>query len=546
MAMKLRGCSRSLARVILPLSWFAMCACNHPSVGAHAGQARLFDGMGPIHHPIATANRGAQKFFDQGLALVYAFNFGEAINSFQRAAELDPNSAMPYWGIALAYGPNYNSWMVSRDHQRAGFDAIQTAVGLAPNAPEPERAYIAALTRRFTDERDPDQPKLARDYSIAMREVFHRYPDDPDAAALFAASLMNLNPWRLWKIDGQAGPDTQEIVAVLEEALRRWPEHTGVNHFYIHTMEGSSYPERAFACARRLETLAPAAGHLVHMPSHIYLRAGDYVAAVRSNRQAIAADRNYRRQQPVAPPGAMGYSNHNQHFLAVAAGMDGEFETALNAAKEIQSHVHNEAMAAMSTLVLMRFARWDEVLRSPAPDPKLTGVTFFWRLARGCAYASKRRLKEAADEQAAMEQAFSRLPEGRAFGTFFNDWSTLHTLALDTLSARIGAAQGDEDAAIGHWRHAVAIQDEMSFDDVPDWYYPIRESLGAALLRNKQAPEAEQVFREDLKRNPRNPRSLFGLSKALEALQKAYQVAFVRQSFEAAWKGKERPRIEDF
>jgi len=502
--------------------------------------------MGAMHHRIATANRDAQKFFDQGLALVYAFNFGEAIRSFQRAAELDPDSAMPYWGIALANGPNYNAWIISGAQERAGFDAIQTAVGLAANTPEPERAYIDALARCFTDEPHPDQMKLARNYSDAMREVHRRYPDDPDAAALFPASLMNLNPWHLWTIDGQPGPDTEEIVAVLEEALRRWPEHTGVNHFYIHTMEGSSFPERALASAHRLETLARAAGHLVHMPSHIYLRVGDYAAAVRSNQQAIAADRSYRRQQPIAPPGVMGYSDHNQYFLAFAASMDGEFETAWNAAKEIQSPMHNEAMATMPTLVLMRFARWDEVLRSPAPDPRLPAVTFFWRLARGCAFANQHRLKEVADEQAAMEQAFSRLPEGRAFGTFFNDWSTLHTLAVDTLSARIAAARGDADAAIGHWRHAVGIEDEMNFDDVPDWCYPIRESLGAALLRNKQAIEAEQVFREDLRRNPRNPRSLFGLSKALDAQKKTFAADLVRQSFEAAWKSKQRPRIEDF
>jgi tetratricopeptide (TPR) repeat protein len=529
-----------VARIIIPLS---LCACNH---GVPAGRARLLDGMGVIHHPIATSNPDAQKFFDQGLALVYGFNFGEAIRSFERAAELDPDSAMPYWGIALAYGPNYNAWIVSRDHERAGFDAIQTAVGLAPKAPEPERAYIDALSRCFTDEPELDQPKLGREYSDAMRGVYRRYRDDPDAAALFAASLMNLNPWRLWGIDNQPGPDTEEIVAVLEEALRRWPQHTGVNHFYIHTMEGSGYPERALASAQRMEALAPAASHLVHMPSHIYLRVGDYAAAVRSNQQAVAANRNYLSQQPVAPPGVMGYANHNEHFLAVAASMDGEFETAVNAAKEIQSPMHSEAMAAESTLVLMRFGRWDEILVSPAPDPKLTGVTFFWRFARACAFAGKRRVAEAADEQAAMEEAFSHVPQGRAFGTFFNDWSTLHTLATHTLAARIAAATGDADAAIGHWRDAVAIEDKMNFDDVPDWYYPIRESLGAALLRNQHAPEAEEVFREDLRRNPRNPRSLFGLSAALEAQRNIYGANLVRQSFEAAWKGKEQPRIEDF
>lgn len=501
--------------------------------------------MGAIHHRIATESQDAQRFFDQGLALVYAFNFGEAINSFRQATELDPEAPMPYWGIALAEGPNYNSPTLNRDRERAGFDAIQTAVGLAPHAPEAERAYIDALAHGFTDEPAPDQAKLGRDYSDAMRAVYRNYPDDADAAALFAASLMDLSPWHLWTIDGQPGADTQEIVGVLEEALRRWPEHTGVNHFYIHAMEASPYAERALASAHRLETLAPAAGHLVHMPSHIYLRTGDYAAAVRSNQRAIAADEDYRRQQPAAPAGAMGYANHNQHFLAVAAGMDGEFETALSAAKELQSHAHNEPMAAMRTLVLLRFARWGEILATPAPDENLKGVTFLWRMARGCARAGKGQLKEAADEQAAMERAFSRLPEGRAFGVFFNDWSTLHTLASDTLSARIEAAGGDAAAAIGHWRHAVAIEDQMNFDDVPDWYYPVRESLGAALLRNKQAAEAEQVFREDLRRNPRNPRSLFGLCQALRAQQKAYQADLVRQSFDAAWKGGAPPRIED-
>ncbi len=546
MAIKLRGCSRSPAHIMVPLSWLAMCACNHGRGSEAAGHALLFDGMGAIHHRISLASQEGQKFFDQGLALVYAFNFGEAINSFQRAAELDPNSPMPYWGIALAYAPNYNAWLVGRDHEQAGFDAIQTAVGLAPKAPEPEQAYINALARCFTDEPRPDQAKLAHDYSDAMGEVYRRYPDDPDAAALFAASLMNLNPWHLWKTDGQPGPDTLEILAVLELGLRRWPEHTGLNHFYIHAMEASGNPERALPSAKRLETLAPAAAHLVHMPSHIYLRVGDYAAAVRSNQQAIAADRTYRARETVTQPGVMGYSNHNQHFLAVAAGMDGEFETAFQAAEQIHSHGHSEAMAVMSTLVLLRFARWDDLLATLAPDPKLAGATFFWRLARGCAYASKGRLKEAAEEQNAIEQAFSRLPEGRAFGTYFNDWSTLHALAQDVLSARIAAARGDAAAAIAKWRHAVTIQDGMNFDEVPDWYYPIRESLGAALLRDRRAADAEQVFREDLRRVPRNPRSLFGLSMALAAQQKAHEAEEARQSFESAWKGKEPPRIEDY
>ena len=544
---RLRCKSRGrLRRYSLLLVCLAICACNRKNPQTPASYAVVFTGMGAIHHPIATRNPEAQKYFDQGLALVYAFNFGEAINSFRRASELDPNAAMPYWGLALAYGPNYNAWTISRDRERSAFDAIQTAVGLEPNAPAPERAYIDALARCFTDDPKPDQPKLGRDYADAMRQVHGQYPDDPDAAVLFAASLMNLNAWQLWKNDGAPGGDTEEIVGVLEDALRRWPQHTGANHFYIHTMEGSRTPERALACADRLALLAPAAGHLVHMPSHIYLRTGDYAAAVQANQQAIAADQNYRRQQPNPPPGFMGYSNHNQFYLAIAASMDGEFETARDAAKQLESHAHNEAMAAEPTLVLLRFGRWNDILAAHAPDSNLRGVTFFWHMARGCAFAANRRLQDAAAEQAAMEQAFSRLPAGRAFGTMFNDWTPLHSLAADSLSARIFAAQGDWGGAIRRWRDAVEIEDGLHFDDAPDWYCPIRESLGAALLRNQQATEAEQVFRDDLARNPRNPRSLFGLAKALDAQHKSYEAELVRQAFLAAWRGKEPPRLEDY
>lgn len=543
MRIKLRGRSCSSACVITALLGIAICGCRDR--GATASHPRLLHGMGAIHHPIATRSAEAQRFFDQGLALVYAFNFGEAVNSFRRASELDPNAPMPYWGAALAYAPNYNAWILGRERERAGFDAIQTAVGLAPTAPQPERAYIDALARDFTDAPDPDQAKLGRDYADAMRAVYRRYPDDPDAAALFAASLMNRNAWRLWSLDGQPGPDTLEIVGVLEEGLRRWPEHTGVNHFYIHTMEASAHPERALPSAHRLETLAPAAAHLVHMPSHIYLRTGDYAAAVKSNQQAIAAEDAYRREQPNLPPGAAGYAMHNVYFLAFAAMMDGEFEVAVNAADQLRPE-RNDAMAAMAILAPLRFARWDDILRLPPPDPNRLGLVFVWRLARGCAFAAKGLRKEAADEQSAMEQAYSRLTPGRAFGMFFNDWSTLHTLAAGELAARIAAAAGDPAGAIARWRHAVSVQDTMAFDDLPDWYYPMRESLGAALLRNRQAMEAEQVFRQDLGRNPRNPRSLFGLRAALEAQRKKEEAAFVEQSFRLAWKGRQQPRIEDF
>ena len=535
-----------MARHLLWLGFLALCACSSRPHGTPADEARLLRGMGAIHHAIATRNAQAQRYFDQGLALVYAFNFGEAVRSFQRAAALDPNEPMPYWGLALANGPNYNAWTIGANQERAGFDAIQTAVGLAASAPAEEKAYVDALARLFSDAHDPAQDKLARDYAGAMRDLCRRYPDDPDAAALFAASLMDLSPWHLWAIDGKPGTDTGEIVAVLEDGLRRWPEHTGINHFYIHTMEGSAHPERALVSALRMGTLAPGAGHLVHMASHIYLRAGYYAEAVEANRKAIQADREFAAQQPLAPPGFMGYSMHNQMFLAVSAGMDGEFDAAMNAANALQAHPHSQAMEVMAIEVRLRFAKWDDILASAAPVSRNAGSLLFWHFARACAFAGKGNAPDAAKEQAAMEQTFAAIEPGRAFGTFFNDWSTVHNLAADEVSARISQARGDIPAAIAQWRAAVAVEDGMNFDDVPDWYHPARESLGAVLLRNHQPVEAEQTFREDLRRNPRNPRSLFGLSKALEQEGRTLDAGFVRQSFDSVWKGREAPDLASY
>ena len=546
--LQLRG--RFVPLVVL----LAILGCRAKDDGPAASPAEVLPGMGSVHHRIVTANPNAQRFFDQGLALVYAFNFGEAIISFRRAAELDPNSPMPYWGIALALRPNYNSSKVGPDREQEGFDAIQTAVGLARGASEPERAYIDALACDFSDDPEADLTKLNHEYANAMREVYHRYPDDSDAAVLFVASLMNMNAWHLWKIDGQPGPDTLELVAVLEDALRRWPEHTGANHLYIHAMEASPYPERALPSAHRLPALAPAAGHLVHMASHIYFRTGDFAAAVKSNQDGVEADQRYQRTHRVAPSGVLGYANHNLHFLAVAATMDGEYETARDAAKRLldghshseNGHLHSGASLVLPMLVRMRFAHWDEIIALPAPDPQFDGLVAFWHFARGCALASRHRLKEAEDERRATEQAFSRLTPGRAFGMYFNDWSTLQSLAADTLAARIAAANGNSGVELSRWRAAVATQDQMNFDDLPDWYYPVRESLGAALLRAGQPQDAENVFREDLRRTPRNPRSLFGLCKALQVEKRDYEAGLVRQAFDRAWKGKGPPRIEDF
>lgn len=551
--MKLRGCVFAiLCLAFLPSPVRAQ--HHHGTQGAPSGPATLIAGLGSLHHPIATTSDEAQKFFDQGLTLVYAFNHSEAVRSFERAAELDPNSPMPYWGQALALGPNYNE--VQPDREKAAYVAIQKAQSLAASAPESEREYVDALARRFTNDPKPDYDRLGRAYAAAMRDLYNRHPDDPDAATLFAESLMDLHAWDLWTSDGKPGENTSEIVSVLEGTLRRWPDHVGANHFYIHAMEASPYPERALPSAQRLQTMVPAAGHLIHMPAHIYIRTGDYEAAVKSNQQAVAVDDAYLRGLSAANTTyVLLYGEHNRHFLAAAAMMEGDFDAAWKAAKELESRarVTVEDVAAAEgylptpTFVLLRFARWDDVLALPEPDGKLRGLTFVWHYARGCAFAEKGDATKAGLERAVMEATYKQIQPGMAFGMMNNDWATIHDLAAHTLDARIATARGDLPEAIEKWRAAVAVQDRMRYNEPPDWFYPVRESLGAALLSSGQADEAERIFREDLRKNPRNPRSLFGLWKSLEARNKTADAQWVRTSFDAAWKGgPEAPRLADF
>ena len=533
-----------------------------PAVESQSGvtpeaTGKIIPGLGNWHHPITTKNTDAQKYFDQGLTLVYAFNFDEAVRSFKKASELDPSAAMPYWGVALALGPSYNGGTnVYGPYEKEGYEALQKAKKLAAVGPGSERDYIDALSKLFSGEENADTLKLARDYIPGARELRRKYPDDPDAATLYGAILMDLHSRKLWSSDGVPSEDTMEIISVFEEVLRRWPDHPGANHLYIHTMEASPYAERALPSARRLETLVPAAGHLVQMPAHIYMRTGEYSAAVKSNADAIATDQIYLKNLGTINMGyQFGYAEHNYSFLTAAAGMAGDYESAIRTAKELSAEAGPlletvpsvEGHMVNSILVPVRFARWDDVLTLPAPNVKLKGLTFFWHYARGCAFAVKKQTQQAEAERDAMEKIYKELPVGRAFGMMPNDWSTMHDMAAGALNARIAVARGDYLGAIAQWRAAIAVEDHMVYHEPPDWYYPMRESLGAALLRAGQTVEAEKVFREDLNLNPRSPRSLFGLWKTLEAEQKPADAEWARRSFEAAWRGAANQlRIEDF
>jgi len=538
--------------ILLMLCPVAVGQHDHPAEATKSAQ--LLAGLGDHHHPIATRNVEAQKFFDQGLTLVFGFNHDEAVRSFQRAAELDPQSPMPWWGVALALGPNINMPMDEAQHQRA-YEALQKALALSAQAPENERAYVEALAKRYSSDLKADVMKLQIAYKDAMAELVRRYPDDLDAATLYAESLMDLRPWQLWSSDGKPAEGTEEIVAVLELVLSRDPNHPGANHYYIHAVEASPHPERALTSARRLETLVPAAGHLVHMPGHIYMRTGDYEGVSKSNERAAEADRQYLRA--TGTEGSMYdfmYYSHNLHFLAHGYMAEGRFVDAQQAANELIAHVSPaipqfpvaEAFLPTAIYVQLRFQRWDDILNSPAPDPRWTTTTGLWHFARGVALAAKGNLDQAQAERKALAEVESKTPPEAEFSAYFNKARTFLTLAGHILDARIAGAHGSRSAAIDHWKKAVDVYDLLNYGEPPEWYYPVRESLGGELLRDGQYAEAEKVFRADLDRNPRNPRSLFGLAESLKAQKKLADAEWVRRGFEAAWKNSDATlRIAD-
>jgi tetratricopeptide (TPR) repeat protein len=502
-------------------------------------------GMGQHHHTISTKSSEAQRFFDQGLTLVFAFNHEEAARSFRRAAELDPQSAMAYWGVALALGPCINL-DVDPPHEKAAYEAVQKAMSLSPGVTESERAYIQALAKRYSADPGVNLRKLDVDYAHAMRELSRRYPDDLDAATLYAESLMDLHPWKLWGLDGRPAEGTEEIIAVLESVLRRDPNHLGANHYFIHAVEASTHPEWALASAKRLETLAPAAGHLVHMPAHTYFRVGDYPASARSNAIAAETDRVYLLDSGTT--GSMYdilYYAHNLQFLAAAYSMEGRFAEAKQAADELAAHISpivlgNRSMAEpyvpTPIFILLRFHRWDEVLKLPPPDSNLAMTTAFWHFARGSAAAATGRIGIAEIERRTLEGARRETPADTEFNMFSNKAQAFLDLAANILDARIATAHADRERAIEYWKNAVQIQDRLYYGEPPEWFYPVRESLGGALMLNDQAAQAEAVFRADLEQYPRNPRSLFGLLKSLEAQNKISDAEWVRRELEAAWK----------
>jgi len=514
--------------------------------------ATLMSGVGNVHHPVSTSNPEAQKFFDQGLCLIYDFNHDEAARSFQRAAELDPKLAMAYWGIAEAAGPNYND-PASEERFKQAHEAIQKAVDLSANASPSEQAYIQAMVRRFPADPKADLKKAAEDYHDAMRQVVKKYPDDLDAATLFAESGMNLHPWGLWHVDGTPEAGTEEIVVTLESVIRRDPNHLGAIHYYIHATEASTNPERALAYANKLAALAPNAGHIVHMPSHVYIRTGDYEAAVKTNEEAAAVDRAYIQATGVQGIYPMMYYSHNLHFIAMCASMNGNYAEARKNAEllvaNVAPHVKDmpplEGFMTIPMAVDIRFHKWNEILAIPQPDPAMKITTGFWHFSRGMAFAGTGKLSDAEAEYKIVSEAEQNTPPDVVFSAPINNKAKdIMKISEDVLGAKIAMARKDYTQAISLLTAAVAIQDTLKYGEPPDWFFPVRESLGGALLINGDAAGAEKVFRADLDRNPRNPRSLFGLQQALQAQNRNYDAGFVEAEFHDSWTGGE-VKIED-
>jgi len=501
----------------------------------------LVEGLGNSHHTIRTTSAEAQKYFDQGMDYIFAFNHDEARRSFARAAELDPKAAMPWWGVALAVGPNYNDIDIGHARAKQAVDAIARGRQLARGGPFPERDYLDALATRYSS----DLETQGEAYGRAMKALVARYPDDLDAATLYAESLMDLHPWQLWSLDGKAAEGTDEIVSTLRGVLVRDPNHVGANHFFIHAVEASGDPSAGLPSAKRLETLAPAAGHLVHMPAHIYQRVGDFQGAAAANEQAIVADQAYQHSQHLEGVPNMYdlmYYTHNIHFLAAACMMDGRSACALEAADKLVKHIEPSVAAnkmvewflPTQPWVLVRFGRWDDILKAPEPPKDMVVLSAMWLYARSSAYAATGKLKESVAERDAFAKLAAKLPADVS-QDFMNPAKTIMDLTLTVLDARIAEAKGDPATAIEQWKKAVALWDTLAYNEPADWYYPVRESLGGALLRDGKAAEAETVFRRDLQSNPRSGRSLYGLWQSLVAQKKDSDAAWVKQQFDAAW-----------
>jgi tetratricopeptide (TPR) repeat protein len=501
----------------------------------------LFDNLGTLHHPISSPSDLAQRYFDQGLRLVYAFNHEEAIHSFEEAAKQDPQGAMPYWGIALALGPNINAAMNKENEHRA-IEAIKKARARLTTANAAEQAYIEALTKRYISTKRATRASMDKAYADAMRTVWRNYPDDPDAGVLFAEAMMDLRPWDFWTADGKPKPGTDEIVATLEAVLQQHPEHPGACHYYIHAVEASRQPERALPCADRLPGLMPGAGHLVHMPAHIYARVGKYHESALRNAEAAQVDEHYLAGAHLDGDYADGYYSHNLHFLWSSLMMEGQSAEALKAATSLLStiteeearknHIKEEYLTT-KLFTWIRFGGWEDLLREPPPPKGLHLVEGVWRLGRGLALVATGRLPGAEGERQALVTLTKQFRRSKNQQDKIE--RDLLKISERLLAGQIAAQRQRHEEAIKALKEAIKIEDSLQGAEPPRWPLSVRHYLGPVYLLLGRPAEAENEYRADLKWYPENGWGLFGLVQSLKAQHKDSEAAEMSSRFEKAW-----------
>lgn len=506
---------------------------THPTVP-------LFDNLGTLHHAITTTSERAQRYFDQGLRLVYAFNHEEAVRAFEETSRLDPSAAMAYWGVALALGTNINAAM-DRGKARRAWEAVQKARAHSAHVTAAERGYIEALSKRYSP-KGRSRSNLDKAYADAMRSLWREFPEDPDAGVLFAEALMDLHPWDLWTADGQPRAGTDEILSTLESILAQYPDHPGACHYYIHAVEASPAPERALPCAERLPGLMPGAGHLVHMPAHTYTRLGRYHEAAERNVEAAHVDRAYLAGTHATSDYAESYYAHNLHFLWASLTMEGRRADALKAARELTGMIAEdearkdkwkELFLAAPLWSMIRFGQWDELVREPAPAKELRLVQGMWRLGRGMALAATGRLPGAEGELVVLSGLTKRV--GRDRTAEEKTQRALLKIAEHLLAGEIALRRQKYADAIKQLEAAVKLEDGLSYSEPRFWPIPVRHYLGAALLTAGRAEEAEAVYRTDLAKNPNNGWAFQGLTQSLRLQQKSSEAEEAEQQFATAW-----------
>ncbi len=520
------------------------CAPSFDPAKLNAKDAPVFEGLGNYHYKVTTGSSKAQKYFDQGLTLLYAFNHGEAGRSFKAAIALDSTCAMAWWGLAMVLGPNYNAALNPASLTDINA-AVDKAVNLSVHAGENEKALIAALRLRFPREAASDLASYSRAYAASMQKAAERFPDDIDINALYADALMNEHPWDLWLKDGTPQPWTPAIVNLLEQLLGRSPQHAGLNHMYIHTMEASGQPAKAMASADILQELLPAAGHLVHMPAHIYIRTGDYIKGIRTTEAAAIADSNYVVQCKVQGTYPLMYYPHNIHFQAACAYLAGNSKKALEAARSVSAHADNRYLYTNVTVqhyyiipyyVMVQTGGWNDILAETEPDKPLLYPRAIWHYSRGMALAALNRTKDAQTEL----DALKLLAKDEALASMLiwetNTASQVVQIAVNVLSGELAAKQQNFTAAERFLRQAIEIEDGLLYQEPPDWFFSARHTLGHILLLAKKHVEAEMVFNEDLVKYPENGWALMGLYRSLSGQGKTEAASAAKNRFDEAWK----------